>query len=60
MNAEELGKLMSESLVNGLKMGFILIIKQPVFWIIIALLIAYNIFKNKMKKNQLGRDLGRD
>ena len=50
MNAEELGKLMSESLANGLKMGFILIIKQPVFWIIIALLIAYNIFKNKMKK----------
>ena len=50
MNAEELGKLMSESLVNGLKMGFILIIKQPVFWIIIALLSAYNIFKNKMKK----------
>lgn len=50
MNADELGKIMSEGLINGLKMGLILIIKQPIFWIIIVLLIAFSIIKNKINK----------
>lgn len=50
MNIEELGKLMNESLLNGLKIGIILIIKQPIFWIIILMLVVFRIIKNKINK----------
>lgn len=46
MNIEDLGKIMNEGLINGLKMGAFLTIKQPMFWIIILMLIVYGIVKN--------------
>lgn len=47
MSTQELYNLMGESLVNGILQGLLLIIKQPMFWIIIAMIVAGKIFLKK-------------
>ena len=50
MSGEELGQLMSEGLINGILQGILIFLKEPMFWVIIAILIVGKILLNKRNR----------
>lgn len=49
MTGQELGQLMSDSIMNGILQGIMIFLKEPMFWVVIAILIVGKILLKKKK-----------